>query len=141
MSRISLRLRPGLSSSASIVSRWCITFTLVLGFLLSRWQCFQLVKKKTNFRVTSESLFNNLLGKIVDHQVRLEALNLINQHKDKWPKLYHEQRQQLDIDQVARRDSTRVDHLYEKLKNSAVTSQLPAAIPLQLQTVQDYLQR
>jgi len=99
------------------------------------------VSEKTNFPVTSESLFNNLLGKIVDHEVRLEVLNLINQHKDKWPQLYHEQKRQLDIDQVARRDSTRVDQLYEKLKNSAVTSQLPVAIPPQLQTVQDYLQR
>jgi len=93
------------------------------------------VSEKTNFRVTSESLFNNLLGKIVDHQVRLDAQNLINQHKNKWPQLYHEQRQQLDIDQVGREDSTRVDHLYEKLKNSVVTSQLPAAIPLQLYTM------
>ena len=119
---------------------------LVYHFHVSTWisiidMATLLVSEKTNFRVTSESLFNNLLGKIVDNQVRLEALNLINQHKDKWPKLYHEQRQQLDIDQVAREDSTRVDHSYEKLKNSVVTSQLPAAIPPQLYTVQDYLQR
>ena len=99
------------------------------------------VSEKTNFRVTSESLFNNLLGKIVDHQVRLEAQNLVNEHKNKWPQLYHERRQ-LDIDQIARRDCTRVEHLYEKLKNSVVTSQVPAAIaPPQLHTVQDYLRR
>jgi len=49
------------------------------------------VSEKKNFRVTSESLFNNLLGKIVDHQVRLEAQNLIIRHKNKWPQLYHEQ--------------------------------------------------
>ena len=100
------------------------------------------VNEKTNFHANSESLSNNLpvLGKTVDPRGRLEAVNLINQHKNTCPQIYHERRQQ-DIDQVARRDTTWVDHLYEMLKNSDVTSQLPAAIPPQLCTVRDNLQR